>query len=153
MGLLESLIAEVVFLESFKSNSHLSGERIVRDIESFIATNNIHRQKILKRDVPGLKAFRNSIAELKKLLQIVQSLMQASSIIKQESPLKENHSSIKVKQVFINQRVDVSLLHAGQTIIVDARFDEMDVKVKLSVNESRLRREFEIMQLLSRKKA
>ena len=116
---------------------------------------------MLKRDVPGLKAFKNSIAELKKLLQIVQSLMQASSksdsfvvdniIEKIDISSMEFMTSSNSKIVKLTQRVSEGTKSSNKSIIVDAEYMGLQVKVKLRKDRNALRQEYNIMLSLNMK--
>ena len=74
METIEALQMEVDRLEVFKpasSNLILSVEQVKSKIELFIQTYNIPRAKALAadRDMNGLRAFKELIAELKKFLE------------------------------------------------------------------------------------
>ena len=71
---IEALKIEIDRLEAFKatsSNILLSVEQVRNKIELFIQTNDVPRAKVLatNRDINGLRAFKEVIAELKKHLQ------------------------------------------------------------------------------------
>ena len=68
---IEALKIEIDRLEAFKPTSFnivLSVEQVRNKIELFIQTNDIPRAKVLatNRDINGLRAFKEVIAELKK---------------------------------------------------------------------------------------
>ena len=68
---IEALKIEIDRLEAFKptsSNIVLSVEQVRNKIELFIQTNDVPRAKVLatNRDINGLRAFKEVIAELKK---------------------------------------------------------------------------------------
>jgi len=68
---IEALKIEIYRLEAFKptsSNILLSVEQVRNKIELFIQTNDVPRAKVLatNRDINGLRAFKEVIAELKK---------------------------------------------------------------------------------------
>ena len=74
METIEALQMEVDRLEAMKpksSNLILSVEKVMSKIELFIQTHNISRAIALaaNRDMNGLRAFRELIAELKKVLE------------------------------------------------------------------------------------
>ena len=74
MDYIEALKIEIDRLEAFKptsSNILLSVEQVRNKIELFIQTNDVPRAKVLatNRDINGLRAFKEVIAELKKQLQ------------------------------------------------------------------------------------
>jgi len=74
METIEALQMEVDRLEALKpksSNLILSAEQVMSKIELFIETHNIPRAKALiaNRDMNGLRAFKELIAELKKVLE------------------------------------------------------------------------------------
>ena len=74
METIEALQMEVDRLEALKpksSNLILSVEQVMSKIELFIQTYNVPRAKALatNRDMNGLRAFREVIAELKKQLE------------------------------------------------------------------------------------
>ena len=74
METIEALQMEVDRLEALKpksSNLILSVEKVTSKIELFIQTHNIPRAKALaaNRDMNGLRAFKELIAELKKHLE------------------------------------------------------------------------------------
>ncbi len=74
METIEALQMEVDRLEALKpksSNLILSEEKVMSKIELFILTHNIPRAKALaaSRDMNGLRAFKELIAELKKHLE------------------------------------------------------------------------------------
>ena len=74
METIEALQMEVDRLEALKpksSNLILSVEQVMSKIELFIQTHNIPRAKALaaNRDMNGLRAFKELIAELKKHLE------------------------------------------------------------------------------------
>jgi len=74
METIEALQMEVDRLEALKpksSNLILSVEQVMSKIELFIQTHNISRAIALaaNRDMNGLRAFRELIAELKKVLE------------------------------------------------------------------------------------
>ncbi len=71
---IEALKIEIDRLEVFKptsSNIVLSVEQVRNKIELFIQTNDVPRAKVLamNRDINGLRAFKEVIAELKKQLE------------------------------------------------------------------------------------
>ena len=71
---IEALKIEIDRLEAFNptsSNILLSVEQVRNKIELFIQTNDVPRAKVLatNRDINGLRAFKEVIAELKKQLQ------------------------------------------------------------------------------------
>lgn len=68
---IEALKLEIDRLEVFKPNIVLSVEQVRNKIELFIQTNDVPRSKALaaRRDISGLRSFKEVIAELKKHLE------------------------------------------------------------------------------------
>jgi serine/threonine protein kinase len=157
---IEALQMEVDRLESFKpksSNLILSVEQVMSKIELFIQTYNIPRAKALasNRDMNGLRAFKEVIAELKKFLEELSpmsvSFVGDNMMTKVDISSKDIMLSSNSKIVKLTERVSDGTKSSNKSIIVDAEFKGLQVKVKLRKDRNALQREYSIMESLNMK--
>ncbi len=160
METIEALQMEVDRLESFKpksSNLILSVEQVMSKIELFIQTYNIPRAKALasNRDMNGLRAFKEVIAELKKFLEelspMSDSFVGDNMMPKVDISSKYVMLSSNSKIVKLTERVSDGTKSSNKSIIVDAEFRGLQVKVKLRKDRNALLREYSIMESLNMK--
>jgi serine/threonine protein kinase len=160
METIEALQMELDRLEALKpksSNLILSVEKVMSKIELFIQTYNVPRAKALatNRDMNGLRAFKEVIAELKKHLEELSPKSDSfdgdNIIEKIDISSKDVMSSSDSKIVKLTQRVSEGTKSCNKSIIVDAEFKGLQVKVKLKKDRNALRREYRIMETLNMK--
>jgi hypothetical protein len=151
---IRALQMKVDKLKALKPNLNLISlaEQVMSKTELFIQTHNKPRAEALAADgdMNGFRSFKELIVDLKKDMEELSPKSDSfEKIEKIDISLKDFMPSSKFKVVKLTQRVSDGTKSSNKSIIVNAEYKGLQVKVKLRNDRDALLREYSIMKLLN----